>query len=100
MPPTFPKVVLQERHPFGAITGEHVTFGSTRAALTLGAALAVSASLLLTPGTAAQAAGTPLAGSPTLKSLGITGQVQDMVVAGGKVWVSWGNEVDVFSTSG
>jgi hypothetical protein len=85
-----------------------VTFGSTRAAttarstLTVGAALAISASLLMAPGTAqaVTAQATAPAGTPTLKSLGITSQVRDMVVAGGKVWVSSANQVDVFSTAG
>ena len=75
-----------------------MTFGSTRSALPVAAVLAVSASLLLAPATA-QAA-TQVAGTPQLKSLGVTGQVRDMVVAGGKVWVSSGNQVDVFSTAG
>jgi hypothetical protein len=79
-----------------------VTFGSTRTTRTafgIGAALAVSASLLMLPGTA-QAETALLPGTPLLKSLGITDQVRDMVVAGGKVWVSSANQVDVFSTSG
>jgi len=76
-----------------------VTFGSTRSAFSIGAALAVSASLLMLPGTA-QAETTLLPGTPLLKNLGITDQVRDMVVAGGKVWVSSGNQVDVFSAAG
>jgi hypothetical protein len=79
-----------------------VTFGSfrvVRTAVGLGAALAISASLLAVLGPA-QADGELPAGTARLKSLGLTGQVRDMVVAGGKVWVSSGNQVDVFSTAG
>jgi len=73
-----------------------VTFRSTAAftAAALGAA-----ALLAIPATA-QAQAAPPSGTPTITSLGITSSVQDMVVAGGKIWVSTGNEVDVFSTAG
>jgi hypothetical protein len=71
----------------------------------------LSATALLAAPAAAQAAGvaragtvapaaTVLTGTPTVKSLGLTGQVSDMVLAGGKIWVSTGGVVDVFSTAG
>jgi hypothetical protein len=63
------------------------------------AAIAVGTALLGVPASAHAETALPI-GTPRLAGLGITSPVQDMLVIGSKVWVSTGNEVDVFSTTG
>ena len=70
-----------------------------RSATAFAAAALSTAALLVAPATAHAETALPF-GTPTLTSLGITSQIQDMVLARGRVWVSTGNEVDVFSTAG
>jgi hypothetical protein len=74
-----------------------VTLSSTLTAI---GAVAVSTCLLMAPATSARADTALPLGVPRVTGLDITTDVQDMVVAAGKVWVSTGNEVDVFSTAG
>jgi hypothetical protein len=90
----------------------------TRAATTVVSGLArlglagLGTAVLLTPAAAMAASPAPAASGPSaaaaalpagaasVRALGITGVVRDLLVTGDRVWVSTGNEVDVFSTSG
>ncbi len=76
-----------------------MTFRSIATTAVLAATVGAAA-LVALPGSAAQAETALPFGTPTVKSLGLTSPVRDMVLAGGKLWVSTGNEVDVFSTAG
>jgi hypothetical protein len=74
-----------------------VTF---RSATAFAAAALSTAALPAAPAATARPETALPFGTPTLKSLGITSQIQDMVLARSRGWVSAGNEVDVFSTAG
>ena len=83
---------------------------------TVGATVAVAAALLTSGGTALAAGTSPVTGRvqaagdvqaaalpvgvASVKGLGLPDPVMDLVVADGKLWVSSGNQVDVYTTVG